>query len=559
MAQAESAQHASRPVRSAELLVVLWRLLASAQFAITVILFLAVAGFLAVVLPQIPPAIQGSPAAVDTWLESHRANFGFMTEPMHRAGLFTVVRSWWFIAVLGITAVAIGIYVIDRFLDIWRNVTKPREQLPDSFFGRAANRVAFVAPDVDAAPIEQRLEALLSARRYKVRRAVEGETTYLFADRFAWAQLGTFASHLALVLFLVGGLVSQLGGFTSAMLIAEGTTSPVFAVSHPDQMQIEVIDAVGLFSEGGTPTDYRTELVIYQGGEEVARGFTTVNDPISYNGYRFHQSGYVGEGVALRISDVETGNTTYSEVLALSELSPGPHIVVRDRAGVVLLDDVIVPTDFIEEANGTLITVPGTGRDFWVGILPNVTDETWSLAVFERDDNEASFIVPMGEPHEAGGLEWTLEAVNGLPSIVSDGITDEGRALTVLSETPEGEPYLTIVGDFGGQALTLLTGEPATVGDREYLFEGPREFAGIEVRKDPGVKFIWIASGLLLAGLLATFYVPRLRLWARIRGGEAVLASVAERRGVFQSEVKHLLAALDAARIEPEEVTKESD
>ena len=30
MAQAESAQHASRPVRSAELLVVLWRLLASA-------------------------------------------------------------------------------------------------------------------------------------------------------------------------------------------------------------------------------------------------------------------------------------------------------------------------------------------------------------------------------------------------------------------------------------------------------------------------------------------------------------------------------------------------
>jgi len=232
---------------------------------------------------------------------------------------------------------------------------------------------------------------------------------------------------------------------------------------------------------------------------------------------------------------------------------------VRDEAGVVLLDDVIVPTDFIEMANGTLISIPGTGREFWVGIVPNVEDETWSLAVFDRDDNDATFIVPIGEPHTSGGLEWTLAAVNGLPSIVADGIAEEGRSLTVLSETPEGDPYLTIMGDFGGQALTLLPGEPATIGNREYLFEGEREFAGIEVRKDPGVKFIWIAAGLLLVGLLATFYVPRLRLWARIRGDEAVVASLAERRGVFQSEVKHLLEALDAARIEPEDVTNDRD
>ncbi len=63
MAQAESAQHASRPFRSTDLPLMLWRLVASAQFAITLILFLAGAGLLAVVLPQIPPALLGSPAA----------------------------------------------------------------------------------------------------------------------------------------------------------------------------------------------------------------------------------------------------------------------------------------------------------------------------------------------------------------------------------------------------------------------------------------------------------------------------------------------------------------
>ncbi len=115
------------------------------------------------------------------------------------------------------------------------------------------------------------------------------------------------------------------------------------------------------------------------------------------------------------------------------------------------------------------------------------------------------------------------------------------------------------MGAGGGQAITLFSDEPVRLGDREFVFEGRREFAGIEVRKDPGATFIWVASGLLLAGLLATFYLPRLRLWVRIRGGETVVASLAERRGVFQNEVKHLLATLDTATIEAGGETRKSD
>jgi cytochrome c biogenesis protein len=82
------------------------------------------------------------------------------------------------------------------------------------------------------------------------------------------------------------------------------------------------------------------------------------------------------------------------------------------------------------------------------------------------------------------------------------------------------------------------------IDELEYEFTGRREFAGLSVRKDPGANFIWIATGLLLAGLLLTFYVPRLRLWARVRGKEMVVAAQADRRGAFQSEVKRLRAEL---------------
>ncbi len=120
----------------------------------------------------------------------------------------------------------------------------------------------------------------------------------------------------------------------------------------------------------------------------------------------------------------------------------------------------------------------------------------------------------------------------------------------MLSETPEGTPFLTVLGAVEGSALTLFPDEPVEINGLEYRFEGRREFAGIEVRRDPGANLIWVAAGLLLAGLMVTFYLPRLRLWGRVRAGETVVASLAERRGVFREEADHLRKELGTARID---------
>ncbi len=543
------------PARAVELIVWAWRMLASAQFAIALIGCLVVAGLLAVLLPQVPVQIRNNPAAIDAWLVLREDSFGPFTEPLHRMGLFNVVAAWWFLSALGLLAAAITVYVLDRFLDVWRNVTQPRRQVPDSFFERAANRVALPSAESGEAGARQ-IEAILSKRRFRVRRVARGDTVYLFADRFAWAQFGNFATHIALVLFLVGGLVSYLGGYTNALLIAEGTASPIFAVSHPNQMQIEVLDAVAAFDATGSPLDYRSELVIYQGGEEVARGTTTVNDPLLYGGYRFHQGGYFGEGAALRVRDVATGNTLYAEVLALTGLVPAPVIVVRDAGGNVLLDAAIVPTDLIEDVRGSLIAVPGTGREFWVGVRQDDEDGpgsagAWSLVVFDRGQTDAGFVLTGGETLRADGLEWTFVEAIGLPALVSAGLPgDSDRTQTVLSQTPDGTPFVTVLGAVDDSAMTLFPDQPVVVDGREYVFEGRREFAGIEVRRDPGANLIWVAAGLLVAGLVVTFYLPRMRLWARVRDDEAVVAGLAERRGVFQSEAEHLRKELEAARMD---------
>jgi hypothetical protein len=315
-------------------------------------------------------------------------------------------------------------------------------------------------------------------------------------------------------------------------------------------MQVEVLDAKASFDEDGLPTDYRSELVIYRRGEEVARGTATVNGPLSYGGYRFHQAGYLGEGAALRVRDVASGNTVYREALPLQDLTPAPAVRVRDTTGRVLLDDVIVPTDFLGAAEGALITVPETRRQFWVGVTQE-GDGGWELLVYEQGRPEEALTAKPGETASAGGLEWTFVEAAGVPSAVTEGLPgDSLRSLVMLSEEAGGTPFLTVLGPVDAGALTLYPNEPVRIGEREYLFEGRREFAGIEVRRDPGANFVWAGAGLLLAGLLVTFYVPRLRLWARVRDGEAVIAAQAERSGAFRAEAKRLARELDVAPLE---------
>jgi cytochrome c biogenesis protein ResB len=524
-------------------LLPVWRLLTSVRFALALIGFLAVAGLLSVLLPQVPAAMRGNDAAVAAWLEVQRGTFGPLTDPLYRLGFFNVFSARWFLGGLAVLVISVCVCTANRFAPTWRNVAKPQERVPDAFFDKAASNRATLVPVPGAA---EELEAALRRRRFRVKRFEEDGATYLFADRFGWAQLATFVSHLALIMFLAGGLISRVGGYTNALFVAEGTASPVFAVSHPSQMQVEVVNAVGEFDAAGTPLDYRTELVVYQGGQEVARGVSTVNDPMSYGGYRFHQAGYFGEGAGLRVQDATTGNTVYHEVLPLEQLVGAPAIQVRDAAGRVLLEDVIVPTDFIGDTSGTVIAIPGKETEYWVGLRPDRENETWEMLVYPPDDVEESTLLPVGGTRDVGGLSFTFVEPTGLPSLSAEGLAGETeRSLVIMSEDDERTPFLTLLGPVDGEALTLYPEQPVEIEGKVYTFEGRKEFAGIEVRRDPGVNFIWVAAGLLLAGLMVTFYVPRLRLWARVRGDEAVLAGLAEKSGSFQDEAHRLAAALD--------------
>lgn len=510
-----------------------WRLLTSVRFAVFYIATLASFALVGVLIPQVPEAMRGNDAAIATWLEAERRTFGPFTDTMYRLGLFQVFHAKWFLFALGFLVINVTTCTFNRWSPTFHNVFHPPRRVPDSFFERAHNRTVLAPVSIES------LETTLHKLRFRVETTVEEGATYLFADRHPWTQLATFISHLALILFISGGLVTWLTGFNSDIFAGEGTTAPVFAVSNPNQLQVRIDEAIGRFGEKGNPLDFRTRLTIFRNGREVAHGTSTVNDPFKYDGYRFHQVAFFPNGAELRIRDIATGNAVFHETFPLEDTTAAPGVTISDASGKTLLSDSIAPTDFLSIASGALVRVPSTDRVIWVGMTAK-DDKAWQLVAFDPqgDSQSGQVRVEQGATGAISGLTIRFDKVTSIPSAIGLGVPGgDTQTLAQLTSGPGGADTLMLVSK-DRPAISLAPGQPVIVGGFEYIFEGRRQFTGIAVKRDSGAWFIWIATAMLVGGLALTFYVPRRRLWVRLTERGTQIASLAEKSGGFEKDMR---------------------
>jgi cytochrome c biogenesis protein len=535
-----------------------WWLFTNVRFAILLLALLTAVSMIGVLVPQMPATVKGDEMLERAWLQSQRGNFGFMTDPMDSIGLFEVFSQRWFALLLAVTVVSTGAYIVSRFPGIWASIHKPRKRVPDRYFDMAPHRV-----QVDSALDIEGLEAALRAKRYKVSRTNEGEAVYLFADRFQYAQLGTLLTHAAIIVFILSAVVQRVDAYESPLFLAEGSTLPVFAVSHPNQMQVTLENAHAQFAPDGRPIDYRADFIIYDRGEEAKRCSSTVNSPCSYNGYRFYQEAYFGYGATLSVRDTATGNLLYRETLALSGQALSPRVMVTEADGAVLFNEAVVMTDSFdtgeEVVSAAYAELPGErALTFWMPEEPSADDK---LVVFEPgSDDGARATLAAGETATSSGLLIEFAGLEAVPSAAADGIPlpdGSGSALFEMTnvafgtdETSSGEytessatmadPRLTIIG-LQSEAISLDAGESAQIGDYEYTFEGQGEFVGIDVRRDRSDSLVWIGAFSIVVGLAITFWVPRRRLWAKITVDRTSLAGQAPSHADYSRDLRGLV------------------
>lgn len=534
---------------------VLFGLLTSIRFALMQLGVVALAAMLGVIFPQAPDPIRLNPSAFDLWIEQKRAMYGPFTDAMRTMRLFEVYRSPWFTVLLGLLLVSVAVCTANRFAPIWRSVRHPVRRVNDRYFETARNR-AVVATPADPTVVEQ----VLRRARFRVETVAERDgTRYLFADKHAWAQLATFASHLSLILFIAGGLVSKLVGFQTFIEIGEGSSQPVFPVIHANQMQVLNLDSIEGKDNQGRITDYRTMLVVNQAGKELCRGYTTVNNPLRCNGYTFHQYTYTDLGMALQIKDARSGQVVYAEtpILKGTPGTPNPRLRVRDANGAVVMDELVTMAPVSQQTLAQIFTLPDTGKLFALSGPLGLSND-WRLSIFHAarrgDPNDRDLRMSLKPQEEVTADGYTFEFVElrTNPYDVLQGLPGMERAVLVqMAQGLDGAVYLDLqnMGDrSAANARTQLeVGVPQQIGDYEYTFSGRREFTGVLVKRDPGSWFIWTATALLMIGLLVTFYVPRRRLWVQVTPERTTLAGLGDRSAQLDDDLTRLTAQIGQA------------
>jgi cytochrome c biogenesis protein len=375
----------------ADLFERIWHFFISMRTGLVLILALAVLNLVGTLLAQAPAGMTADRAAYAAWLDSVRPKYGGWTTVFDTLGFFSIFSSIWFKGLSVLLCTSILACSVNRAPRLWRQAVHPRTAMSGSFFRHAAMRSELTSgaelPAAGAA-----LDDALARRGFR-RIASESEGALdLYADRFRWGPFGTVIAHLSIIL-VVGGAVLGAGGFHDASFAA--TIGSTVDVGHGTGLSVLATSFSDSYYENGSPSDYASHLIVYDGGRQVADATIRVNQPLQVGDVTFYQSFY-GPAADLSVSDV-TGATVFEGGVPLQWTST---------------DGTKAIGQFDLSSKGYSVYV--------VGVASGQVDSTIAAGQLQLEVYDASTanadtstpiavqVVDQGVPATIGGLEFTF-------------------------------------------------------------------------------------------------------------------------------------------------------
>ena len=262
----------------------------------------------------------------------------FTTPLVERWYAWDVFHSLLFMLTLALIAVATAIGgMLNRAPGIWNTIAHPTVTTTHGFL-RSTGGDAVITSRSPVSTTTADLMETLQARRYRVLSEHRGNETHLYFDRNRFARLGTFPFHIALILFMVGGIIGAQFGFRETeFIVAEGESRPI---GHGTDLAVRLDRFEDTYVESGIPSEYTSFLTLLDGGEPVASEAITVNDPLSHDGVTIYQSSF-GQAVQIRVTDL-AGSVLFEGAVELGTFTSSANpdapagVVVIRPAHVVL-------------------------------------------------------------------------------------------------------------------------------------------------------------------------------------------------------------------------------
>ncbi|MEJ2158769.1 MAG: cytochrome c biogenesis protein ResB [Desulfobacteraceae bacterium] len=263
----------------------LWSFFASIRLTVVVLLSLAALSIIGTLIPQ-----NESPA------QYFNAFGPFLYRVMEILDIFDMYRSWWFQSLIILLVVNILVCSIDRLQTTGKIIFDRNPKFNLDNYRRRKSRQDFrsrMDPETCKTTFHQRL-----SRQFGYCRVESVRQGYaITAEKGRWTRLGVYGVHFSIVVLLIGALVGSMTGFEGYVNIPEGEATDTIHLRFsglpfklPFAIRCEDFDVQ--FYKTGAPREFRSKLVLLEGGQPVLNKDVIVNDPIRYKGINIFQSSY---------------------------------------------------------------------------------------------------------------------------------------------------------------------------------------------------------------------------------------------------------------------------
>lgn len=223
----------------------------------------------------------------------------------HQHAMEKVYSSWWFIGLLAITGFNLLVCSVNRFPKLWKQASEIKSDVDLNFLKSLDKSITLSQNKITKDPKE--MEKSLKKKGYRTRFEIKDGGFLISADKGRFGYLGSFVTHVSLILILLAGLIGILGGFSDFQGGFPGDTIHL----HEQGFDVRIDDFEIRYrdDENKTIEQYYSTLTVIdmESGKEVKQETIYVNRPLRYKGVNFYQATY-GWGV-----DVEFYNPTTDE------------------------------------------------------------------------------------------------------------------------------------------------------------------------------------------------------------------------------------------------------
>jgi cytochrome c biogenesis protein len=452
-----------------------WRRLTSMRTALVLLFLLALASVPGSLLPQRPL----NPIKVDAYIADHPQ----LSRVLDAAGFFDVFAAPWFAAIYLLLSISLLGCVLPRLRLHARAMLSPPPVVPRRL-ERLPESAAYEAdgpPEAVAAEATRRLRGWRTVTRPEP----DGAVT-VAAERGYLRETGNLLFHAALVVLLAGIAVGRLWGYQGTVLVTEGDAGFCNAVPLYDSFRPgRLVDGSGLapfcidklddftatYDPDGTPAEFRADITYSVGDDGEPRPYALkVNEPLRVDGVRVY---LVSHGFS-------------------------PRFTVRTPDGKIAAD---IAAPFLPQ-DGTLLSEGA------VKLLDEVRPQ---LALY-------GFFAPTAAARSDGTIRSASSQplAPGVAVVVYRGDLglDSGRPQSVYS-IDQRQVDSGALKEVATAALT--PGKSTKLDDGTTVtFDGYREWATIQVNRDPGQLSVLFAAAAVVLGLLLSLAVRRRRVFLRI-------------------------------------------